>query len=351
MKMKFKSIVAMVLCLVTMIGLLAGPASAATANPVIPSVRVNGELVVFPDAQPFGDENNRTLIPVRFVTEEMGADVSWDQANMTAIIKKSGITVKITIGKQDIQVIKNGKTTTVTMDTVAVGKDGRTFVPIRFVAEALGAYVDYAAAYQTVGIYCDGSLTASEIETLRSYAMNRIDGVATYEIAKKYDSATKIEQYYGPADKRDAMVGNFENAHEFLYSNVDVRNQYNFDCYGGSQKTLSNTQAFEDIVKEAIYEIEYTSERVKVTFRTDTSCVYQPDAMSVAYTTVRGILTVEVFCLATQLSKEETLFITKTLGLTQVGTPGNPVTYLYDAHMKTGNDVVFYGNSILEIIK
>ena len=41
------------------------------------------------------------------------------------------------------------------MDTAAVLKDSRTYVPFRFVAEALGAHVDYSDTYRTVGIYSD----------------------------------------------------------------------------------------------------------------------------------------------------------------------------------------------------
>lgn len=44
-------------------------------------VWVDGEPVVFPDAQPFTDENGRTLVPVRPVAEKLGLTVEWDEAN------------------------------------------------------------------------------------------------------------------------------------------------------------------------------------------------------------------------------------------------------------------------------
>ena len=145
--------------------------SAFAAQNVDLKVTVDDTLVEFPDAKPFADDNNRTLIPVRFVTEAMGADVSWDQASQTAIIEKNGTKVEITIGKKDIKVTKDGSTKTVTMDTVAVAKDERTFVPIRFVAEALGAYVDYSDLYKAVEIVMPEEVTADEIKRLRSYDM------------------------------------------------------------------------------------------------------------------------------------------------------------------------------------
>ena len=103
-------------------------------------VAVDKVMVNFPDAQPFKDQNGRTLIPVRFVTEAMKADVVWNAEDRTAVITKDGITVEITIGEKQLRVTNaDGTKSTVTMDTTAIIEDDRTYVPIRFVAEALGA--------------------------------------------------------------------------------------------------------------------------------------------------------------------------------------------------------------------
>ncbi len=90
------------------------------------TVKCNGEAVVFPDAQPFVDENSRTLIPVRFVAETMGAAVSWNQETQTAVIEQNGITVSVPIGSDTITVTENGATRTVTMDTAAIIREERT---------------------------------------------------------------------------------------------------------------------------------------------------------------------------------------------------------------------------------
>ena len=56
-------------------------------EPPVPEVRVNGHLVEFPDAQPYYNEDDRTMIPVRFVTEALGADVSWSKLRKGAIMQ------------------------------------------------------------------------------------------------------------------------------------------------------------------------------------------------------------------------------------------------------------------------
>ena len=88
MKKKLTSILCVVLALCT---LLCTGAMAAELPNSGPTVRVNGQVVSFPDGQPFIDNNGRTMIPVRFVTEQLGATVTWDGKTQTANITKNGI--------------------------------------------------------------------------------------------------------------------------------------------------------------------------------------------------------------------------------------------------------------------
>ena len=115
-------------------------------------VVVNGEKVVFPDAQPYMDSSKRILIPVRFVSEELGAKVDWDLANQKVTITDSSHTVVLIVGKKQITV--NGKTKT--LDTAASVKNSRTYVPIRFVSEALGATVEWDSKGKSVYINTNG---------------------------------------------------------------------------------------------------------------------------------------------------------------------------------------------------
>lgn len=111
--------------------------SGANANNVI--VYVDENKMAFPDAQPYIDTNGRTMIPVRFPAQAFGADVTWNQANKTATISSNAKVVKVTVGSTNYSV--NGEQRK--MDTVAILKDSRTFVPLRFISEALGVEVDW----------------------------------------------------------------------------------------------------------------------------------------------------------------------------------------------------------------
>ncbi|HYF92985.1 MAG TPA: stalk domain-containing protein [Symbiobacteriaceae bacterium] len=49
------------------------------------TAQVNGQEVTL-DVAPFVDENSRTLVPVRFVSEQMGAAVGWDGPTQTVTV-------------------------------------------------------------------------------------------------------------------------------------------------------------------------------------------------------------------------------------------------------------------------
>lgn len=105
------------------------------------TIEVNGKTVNFPDAQPFVDENGRTQVPVRAVSELLDCKVDWLQDIKTAVITKSnGDIVKITL-YSDIMTVNDRQ---IKMDTSAVLKDDRTFIPVRFTAEALGLTVNWS---------------------------------------------------------------------------------------------------------------------------------------------------------------------------------------------------------------
>jgi len=97
---------------------------------------------------PFIDSNYRTLVPFRITLETFGAKVDWDNDNQMAIATKDGVTVKVPIGKNYI--LKDDKN--IAIDTVALKKNNRTYLPIRAVIEALGGSVDYDSSVNTVVI-------------------------------------------------------------------------------------------------------------------------------------------------------------------------------------------------------
>ncbi len=68
-------------------------------------VRMNGDTVM--TDSPSYIKNNRTMVPMRAIFEALGAEVSWDNETRTAIGVKDGVEVKITVGED--RLYKNGE--------------------------------------------------------------------------------------------------------------------------------------------------------------------------------------------------------------------------------------------------
>lgn len=105
-----------------------------------PSVYLNGEQMTF-NVNPF-IENSRTLVPFRAIFEAVGADVEWDSETRTVIAarEKNGETTFITL-QIDAAAFVNGEQKE--LDVPAKIVSDRTFVPLRFVVEALGEKVEW----------------------------------------------------------------------------------------------------------------------------------------------------------------------------------------------------------------
>lgn len=124
------------------------PAVIVQAQAAAPlSISVNGS-VAETDVPPFIDVNSRTMVPVRFISEALGCFVGWDETTQQVRISRPEIVVELQIGEQAVLV--NGATQK--MDTTAVIKEGRTMVPLRFLAETFGLLVAWQQEQQTVVI-------------------------------------------------------------------------------------------------------------------------------------------------------------------------------------------------------
>ena len=97
--------------------------------------------------------NDRTMLPARFIAENLGATVEWDGEKQLVTItgkneKQEDVTILITIGSDYAKV--NGED--VKLDSPAFVENDRTYTPIRFISENLGATVEWNETEQTVTI-------------------------------------------------------------------------------------------------------------------------------------------------------------------------------------------------------
>ena len=90
--------------------------------------------------------DGRTMLPARFVAENLGATADWDPETKVVTIKSETVEIKLTIDSTVATV--NGEEEE--LDAPAMILGDRTYTPVRFVAEKLGAKVDWNDAFKMV---------------------------------------------------------------------------------------------------------------------------------------------------------------------------------------------------------
>ena len=115
-------------------------------NSVHTYVEVGGKILGF-DTEPI-IESDRTLVPLRFIFETLGADVDWEDSTRTAIVQNDEATILFSIDNTTASV----NSVTKSMDVPARLVNDKTMVPLRFLSEELGFDVDWDEATRTATI-------------------------------------------------------------------------------------------------------------------------------------------------------------------------------------------------------
>lgn len=118
-----------------------GSATAAASSTGNIEVLLNAKKIQFPDAKPYQDAQGSVMVPIRFVSEALGAKVGWEKVNgqMTVSVNNEKHNVQMTVGQKVAKVDGQDKS----YGTKIELKQNRTFVPLRLVSEGLGQPVEW----------------------------------------------------------------------------------------------------------------------------------------------------------------------------------------------------------------
>lgn len=98
--------------------------------------------------------NGRTVLPMRDVFEKLGAEVTWIEADKLIFAVKDDLFITMQIGtpKMSVQSIESDDNRVIALDAAPFIDGGYTMIPVRAVAEALNADVDWSDETRTVNI-------------------------------------------------------------------------------------------------------------------------------------------------------------------------------------------------------
>jgi len=167
---------------------------------------VNGKLIekYHDNMRPFIDNNSRTQVPLRTLAEAMGFEVIWEGKTSKITIPTENGNVVLQIGSNKVQTPDG----TISMDTAAVVINGRTYVPIRFVSEALGWTVGYKqnrdnsgkSASRATHIITVDKITESGTTTTKEENGIMVQGVRKYEFnmdLRNNEYLNELAEQYG----------------------------------------------------------------------------------------------------------------------------------------------------------
>ena len=95
-------------------------------------------------------KDSRTFVPIAFIALALGCSVYWDAKTQTVAIRKGDRNLTLTIGNRALRVTNKSITQVIKMDTAPFIQDKRTFVPLSYVALALGCKVAWVESEKKV---------------------------------------------------------------------------------------------------------------------------------------------------------------------------------------------------------
>lgn len=190
------------------------------------SIQVDGKEV-FADQNPYL-ENARTFVPIRSIAEALNIkEINWDAPTQTAILENNGQSIRLPIGSTTATI--NEKK--VELDAPINVYNGRTFIPIRFVAEAFNCNVNW-----------DSTKLIVDINTKSNYTED------LYWLSKIVEAEAKGEPYEGKLAVANVII-NRKNSSTFPNTIKDVvfDRAYGFQFTPVLNGTIYNTASEESI--------------------------------------------------------------------------------------------------------
>jgi len=104
-------------------------------------ILLDGKKIFLDDSKPFQDTQGSVMVPIRFVSQALGASIGYDKENgiTSVVVKDEKNFVEMKVGQTEALV--NGKAKN--YGTKIVLKNNRTYVPLRLVGEGLGKKVEW----------------------------------------------------------------------------------------------------------------------------------------------------------------------------------------------------------------
>ena len=232
-------------------------------------VTIDGKKVNFNDnlGYPLLLSTERTFVPIRIISENLGFDVNWDNEAKKVTINKDDTNIEITIneakalvnGKEIYIDTKDGKPV---LESKAFLYKDRTYLPLRFISEAFGAKVDYerknGTHYITINTKANGEVSENFIEpefNIIQYDSSGPDGVFFEIIVDNY------KEYLGTDAKFSTVKTSHKHYDHYLSPDIFVKGKWN---EMNKENWYANRVPRKDSIYFTIYEFLKTENQLDI---------------------------------------------------------------------------------------
>lgn len=219
-------------------------------------VQLDGDYLDFTDADGEKVEpqiiNGRTMVPMRKIFETLGATVEWDGENRIVTGTKEDTEIKLQIGSNIATKTVSGETKNIELDVTPTIVDGRTLVPVRFIAESLDKTVGWDSDNRTVVIMDTNFI----IEKLKKDASNLYEYITTdFEKLDTFELTVALDGKLKYTDSEDRS----NNTNLTLAGNVDFKYDGKFVRIDGKLNVAGKGELLDQIKSLDMQKITFSA--------------------------------------------------------------------------------------------
>lgn len=189
---------------------------------------VNDKVVLLDDqnprTMPYLDENDRTLVPIRCISENLKYSVVWDDQNQTATISNNDSTIIFTINSKQVKKDNIEKE----MDTEAIIYEDRTYIPLRALME-IGFNKE---------VYWDNDTQLIIISNSNNNIEEYLNTIVKQSLLQKLDSLSTVNNY----ETFEKLIDTSDS----FYDNVVTEAAGQFDSMNSLDESKTETGASSD---------------------------------------------------------------------------------------------------------
>lgn len=215
-----------------------------------------------PDIQPVV-KNSTTLVPIRFISESLGAKVDWDGKTSTVTITFNNKIIKLVLNSKKMLV--NGYENELTVPAEA--SEGRIFIPLRAVSQAFGKKVFYDRKLIVISGVENIINPATEEELvdllISRFNHDMLPEMSVKQISAAYDKSVVVVLSYYNSKKPIAQGSGFCVGDGLFLTNyhvLDGGNWYEVISSSGQKYEVEGIVKYDDVKDLAIIKLKYKAD-------------------------------------------------------------------------------------------